>query len=205
MPPAESPSTKNSSLESWSWVVQSISLPGRPPPESTLLRLRTSSRALRAASRASAASCALAMIRLAAAGVVSRNSPSRSLTTRVTIPSTSALASLILVWLSNCGSGTLTLTIAASPSRKSSPVIVRSLFLAGAASLAYWFSVRVRAVRNPVKCVPPSIVWMLLQYETTISLIESLYCKATSTSTPRSSSRPISTIGGCKTVWARFK
>ena len=95
--------------------------------------------------------------------------------------------------------------IAVSPSLKSSPVIVRSLFLAGAAALAYWFSVRVKAVRNPVKCVPPSTVLMLLQYETTISLIESLYCKATSTSTARSSSRPKKTIGGCKTVWARFK
>ena len=44
-------------------------------------------------------------------------------------------------------------------------------------------SVRVRAVRKPVRCVPPSIVLMLLQYETTFSLIESLYCNATSTST----------------------
>ena len=39
---------------------QSISLPGSPPPERTPLRLRTSSRALRAASRASAASKRLA-------------------------------------------------------------------------------------------------------------------------------------------------
>ncbi len=58
VPPAESPSTRNSSLASWSRVVQSMSLPGRPPPERTPLRLRTSSRALRAASRASAASIA---------------------------------------------------------------------------------------------------------------------------------------------------
>ena len=51
-------------------MVQSISLPGRPPPESTPLRLRTSSRAFRAASRASAASWALAITFLAAAGFV---------------------------------------------------------------------------------------------------------------------------------------
>ena len=58
---------------------------------------------------------------------------------------------------------------------------------------------------SPVRWVPPSTVLMLLQYETTISLIESLYCKATSTSTARSSSRPEKTTGGCSGVWARFR
>ena len=62
--------------------------------------------------------------------------PSLSLTTLATIPSTSPLPSLVLVWPSNCGSGTRTLMIAVSPSLKSSPVIARSLFLAGAAALA---------------------------------------------------------------------
>ena len=38
--------------------------------------------------------------------------------------------------------------IAVRPSLKSSPVIVRSLLLAGAAVLAYWFRVRVSAARN---------------------------------------------------------
>ena len=52
------------------------------------------------------------------------------------------IAQLGLGWLSNCGSGTRTLMIAVRPSLKSSPVIVRSLFFAGAAVLAYWFSVR---------------------------------------------------------------
>ncbi len=100
------------------------------------MRLRTSSRALRAASRASAASIALAMTFFAACGFCSRNSPSLSLTTLAVIPSTSLLPSFVLVWPSNCGSGTRTLTIAVSPSLKSSPVIARSLFFEETAPLA---------------------------------------------------------------------
>ena len=42
LPPAESPSTRYSSQRSMSLLMQSRSLPGRPPPPSTLLRLRSS-------------------------------------------------------------------------------------------------------------------------------------------------------------------
>ena len=41
-----------------------------------------------------------------------------------TMPSTSELESLVLVWPSNCGSASFTDTIAARPSRQSSPVSV---------------------------------------------------------------------------------
>ena len=54
-------------------------------------------------------------------GFSSRKPPSASLTTVWTAPATSALPSLPLVWPSNCGSGSLTVTIAVRPSRTSSP------------------------------------------------------------------------------------
>ena len=56
LPPAESPSTRYSSQRSTSRLVQSRSLPGSPPPVRAPLRSRTRARALRALSRASAAS-----------------------------------------------------------------------------------------------------------------------------------------------------
>ena len=66
-PPALSPSTRNSSAFSGSRSWQSASLPGRLATSSTPLR-RVSSRALRAASRAAAASTTLATMILAGAG-----------------------------------------------------------------------------------------------------------------------------------------
>ena len=72
-PPAESPSTMNSSvlLGSFSW--QSASLPGMRLDSSALLR-RTRSRAFLAAARARAAWVAFSRIALAAAGFSSKNS-----------------------------------------------------------------------------------------------------------------------------------
>src|SRR6266550_6100888 len=75
---------------------QSASLPGRRPASSPLF-LRTSSRALRAASRARAALSALAMIDRAMLGFLSKKAPRASLTTVLTMPSTSELPSLVLV------------------------------------------------------------------------------------------------------------
>ena len=91
---------------------------------------RTISRAFFAASRASAAFTALERITLATSGCSSRYLESRSPTTLLTTPSASLLSSLIFVWASNFGSGSRTVTTAASPSRKSSPpgtVSLRSL------------------------------------------------------------------------------
>ena len=85
-----------------------------------LLR-RTSSRALRAATRACADCTALLTIVRASVGLRSNQSASHSLQTRWTNDLTSVLPSFVFVWPSNCGSLTLTETIAARPSRMSSP------------------------------------------------------------------------------------
>ncbi len=95
-------------------------MPGRPPPSSAPLR-RVRSRALRAASRARAASIALLMIFLATGGFCSRSAPSRSFTNACTVPAISEF-SLPLVCPSNCGCGSFTLITATRPSRTSSPV-----------------------------------------------------------------------------------
>ena len=77
LPPAESPSTRYSSHSAGMREEQSASLPGRPPPSSTLLR-RASWRALRAASRATAALYTLSTILRAMAGFSSRKVESKS-------------------------------------------------------------------------------------------------------------------------------
>ena len=84
MPPADSPSTRYTSQRSGSFSWQSASLPGRPPESSAPLR-RVRSRALRAASRARAASIALPTIFFITAGFLSKNSPSLSLTNCVDV------------------------------------------------------------------------------------------------------------------------
>ena len=68
-PPAESPSTMKSSDSAGSFSWQSASLPGRPAMSSAPLR-RVSSRALRAASRARAASMILSTMALACVRVL---------------------------------------------------------------------------------------------------------------------------------------
>ena len=69
------------------------------------------------------------MIVLASAGLRSNQSASHSLQTRWTNDLTSVLPSLVFVWPSNCGSATFTDTIAARPSRMSSPVSAGSFSL----------------------------------------------------------------------------
>src|SRR4029079_5533897 len=71
---------------------------------------------------------------------------------------TLVLPGLVLVWPSNWGSLTLTDTIAASPSRMSSPDSAGSLSLSSFLSRAERFTVDVSAERNPSSCVPPSCV-----------------------------------------------
>ena len=68
------------------------------------------------------------MMRLATAGFSSRNAPSRSLTIASTMPLTSVLPSLVLVWPSNCGCGIFTETTAVMPSRMSSPLTLSLSF-----------------------------------------------------------------------------
>ena len=118
-PPAESPSTMNSSVSAGSLTVQSASLPGSALRSSADLRVR--SRALRAAARACAAETALRRTALASWGFSSRNCASFWLTTEATKPSMPGLPSLVLVWPSNCGSVSFAEITAVRPSRTSSP------------------------------------------------------------------------------------
>ena len=132
LPPALSPSTRNSSLAAGSRSEQSASLPGREFSLRIPLR-RTSSRALRAASRARAASVILPTIFLAVVGSSSRAMANCSLTICSTRPLTSELPSFILVWPSNWGWGIFTLITANRPSRTSSPL--GRLFILGMLAL----------------------------------------------------------------------
>ncbi|MNS88906.1 hypothetical protein D3C72_1228990 [compost metagenome] len=120
-PPAESPSTMNSSDSAGSFSWQSASLPGRPAISSAPLR-RVRSRALRAASRARAASTILPAMALASFGFSCRNSSRRWPNALSTAGRTSELTSFSLVWLEKLGSGTFTDSTAIMPSRMSSPV-----------------------------------------------------------------------------------
>ncbi len=126
-PPAESPSTMNSSASDGFLTVQSASLPGRPMPP--MADLRVASRALRAAARAWLAETALRTTAPASCGFSSRNSASLVLTTEATKPSMPGLPSLVFVWPSNCGSVSLTEMTAVRPSRMSSPVRFSSFSL----------------------------------------------------------------------------
>src|SRR6266436_2539314 len=106
-PPAESPSTMNSSDLAGSRSWQSASLPGSEAMSSAPLR-RVSSRALRAASRAAAASTTLPTMTLASEGCSSNHAAKASLRTFSTTGRTSEDTSLSLVCEENFGSGTLT-------------------------------------------------------------------------------------------------
>ncbi len=119
-PAAELPSTMNSSERCGSRDEQSASLSGRPPDSRPDLRL-VRSRAFRAASRARAAVSALSTMRRASAEYRSSHSGSLVLSVRSTYDRISVFPSLVLVCPSNCGSFTLTETIAVRPSRMSSP------------------------------------------------------------------------------------
>ncbi len=90
---------------------------------------RVRSRALRAASRAAAASATLPTMVLASFGCSSSQVESAWLTTFSTTGRTSEETSLSLVCEENLGSGTLTETIAVRPSRQSSPVSETFSFL----------------------------------------------------------------------------
>ena len=128
-PPAESPSTRKISDRAGSFSEQSASFPGREATLSITLLRRVSSRALRAASRAVAASRILPTMILASAGCSSSHSLSLSPITLSTTGRTSDETSLSLVWDENFGSGTLTDRTQVRPSRISSPESVTFSFL----------------------------------------------------------------------------
>ena len=167
-PPAELPSTRYISASAGSRVWQSASFPGSEPPSRALLR-RVSSRALRAACRASRAAIPFWMICFASVGFSSRNSASFAFTVCSTRPRTHGLPSFVFVWPSNCGSRSFTEMTAARPSRTSSPSRFSSFSLRRPLSRAYLLSVPVSAALKPERCVPPSCVLMLFANEKTDS------------------------------------
>ena len=126
---------------------------------------RISSRALRAAWRARLAEISLLTIARASFGCSSRYSESLALHAVSTMPRMDGLPSLVFVWPSNCGSRSFTDTIAARPSRQSSPVSGSSFSFRRPLLRAYSLSVRVSDALNPDRWVPPSWVLMLLANE----------------------------------------
>ena len=165
-PPALSPSTMNTSACAGSRSWQSASLPGSVLTSSTPLR-RVSSRALRAASRALAASITFCTIALASRGCVSNQWLIASAAAACTTGCTSELTSLSLVWLLNFGSGTFTDSTAVMPSRMSSPT--RSPAPSCPCSRRIWSTTRVSAWRNPARWLPPSRCGMLLVKHSMVS------------------------------------
>ena len=103
-PPAESPSTKNSSVRSLSWALQSVNLPGNAGPEVT--RLRTTFLAARKRR------CAFEIHNSANNSAVSVCSFNHKLNESFTTPDTNAAHeredSFSFVWPANCGSCILT-------------------------------------------------------------------------------------------------
>ena len=65
---------------------------------------------------------------------------------------------------------------AVNPSRTSSPVRLGSLSLRIPSLRVYSLSVRVRAVLNPVRCVPPSGLKIALAKQRMFSVKSSVYC-----------------------------
>ena len=173
---------------------QSASLPGSDVLPSSDLRVR--SRACRAAIRARAAWLALLMISLASPGLRSNQSRRWSLHAFWTNDLASVLPSLVLVWPSNCGSASLTETIAVRPSRTSSPVRFSSFSRSSFCSRAYRLTIVVSAARKPSSCVPPSVVLIVFANVCTDSVYDPVHCIAISTAMPSPSS-PKSTMDPC--------
>ena len=120
-PPAESPSTRKSSRFSGSRSWQSASLPGRPRAVERALAAGQVARLARRLAGPGGVEDLAGRCAWRLSGSPRGSSASRSLTRLSTMPLTSELPSLPLVWPSNCGLGTLTLMTADRPSRVSSP------------------------------------------------------------------------------------
>ena len=131
VPRAESPSTMNSSERSTSLLRQSASLAGSADDSSAVLR-RCSSRCCRAATRVRDAATTFSSTARACAFcarlVEVRNASSSLCTTFATIRDAAGVPSTSLVWPSNCGSASRTVTTEVRPSRTSSLMISSPLF-----------------------------------------------------------------------------
>src|ERR1700682_6332821 len=110
-----------------------------------------------------------------------------------TTPSISVLTSLTLVCDSKRGLGNLTESTQTRPSRTSSPEMAWSFSLSRLFALEYWLIARVKAVRKPVRWVPPSGLAIELEKQRIWSVKPALYWITQSTKT--SSFLPFKTIG----------
>ena len=167
LPPAESPSTKYNSFRSGFFLCAGDSLPERLV--STLLFLRSSrasSRALRAASRASFALKAFPINVCVKLLFSSKKYVIFSDTTCSTAVLASGVPNLFLVCPSNCNkcSGILIESTVVSPSRISAPSSLLP-FLINPTFCPYSLNSFVKADLYPVSCVPPSFVLTLLTNE----------------------------------------
>ena len=156
-PPAESPSTRNSSECFGSWLVQSASLPGSAGPAVTRLRL-TCCAALVRSCAFSMANCAM---RSPASGCWLSHSDSESCTKLSASEAASRVASRSFIWPANCGSWILIDSTKQHLSKMSSGV---SLMPRGTRLRNSQNSRTAPATpaRRPFTCVPPSAVGMRL-------------------------------------------
>ena len=163
-PPAESPSTINTSFTEVSVSWQSASLPGRVVLSKIDLFL-VKSLAFLEASLALWALIALSIITLATLGFSSKYAAHSSEKKLSTIPLISLLPNLALVCPSNWGFANLTDTIAVIPSLASSPDKFSSFSLIILYFLPYSLIVLVKAALKPVIWVPPSGVKIVFANE----------------------------------------
>ncbi len=168
MPSAESPSTMNSSVRSLSPERQSASLAGSVEDSSALLR-RWVSLCWRAAIRVLDAATTFSMRSLACAFsarlVEVRNSLSSFATTLRTTVRAAGVPRISLVWPSNCGSASRTVTTAVIPSRMSSLITSSSLTLSAFEARIASLNVLVSALSKPETWVPPLGVAITLTKE----------------------------------------
>ena len=172
VPSALSPSTMNSSERSTSLLRQSASLAGSEEVSRAFLRRWVSlcSRALirdfisATTFSSSRAACAFSPRLVEVSAAVSSFS-----TTRVTMARTAAVPSTSLVWPSNCGSASRTVTTAVRPARTSSfstlslPTLSRR-----ALSSSCLRNTLSRACSKPAMWVPPLGVAMMLTKDTAL-------------------------------------
>ena len=164
VPMAESPSTMNSSVRSTSVLRQSASLVGSDDDSSAFLR-RCASRCWRAATRVRDAPTTFSIAARACALVVPlvevRKAVSSRFTALATRPATGGVPSTSLVWPSNCGSASRTVTTEVMPSSTSSlTTLLARLQQPGALQAAP--NALVRARSKPATWVPPLGVAMML-------------------------------------------
>ena len=164
VPIAESPSTMNSSVRSTSVLRQSASFGGSEDDSSALLR-RCASRCWRAATRARDAPTTFSITCRAWAFTAAleevRNAVSSRSTILVTSRDTAGVPSTSLVWPSNCGSASRTVTIAVIPSSTSS-LITSSPALSRRVPSRAVVKDLVSARSKPATWVPPLGVAMML-------------------------------------------